>query len=75
VSAIELIAQIKLLPPSEQANLARWFEEWRTAAPVAAGRPAAQWPDFMARLRKNFPNGPVPGQSVSSLIDEGRGDF
>lgn len=30
-------------------------------------------PDFMARLKKDFPNG-VKGKPLSEIIDEGRGD-
>ena len=34
--------------------------------------PAVGWPDFMARLREQWPNG-TPGQPLSEIVDEGRG--
>jgi len=32
-----------------------------------------EWPDLMARLRKNFPH-PVSGKPLSEIISEGRGE-
>lgn len=33
-----------------------------------------QWPDFMARLEKIFPDGVPPGKLASEIVDEGRGE-
>jgi prevent-host-death family protein len=42
--------------------------------PLAAddADPLPAWPDFAARMKKHFPDGPPPGPSPGELIDEAR---
>jgi hypothetical protein len=64
MSATELLEKIKALPPSEQAAFAGLFQSWKAggngAAPTAPQRPV-QLPDYAARLRRLFPDGPISG--------------
>ena len=55
MNAIQLMEQVKALPPGEQLTFAELLRQWHPPEP----RPAtawsdtrvSQWPDFMARLR------------------------
>lgn len=80
MSATEVLAKVKALPANERAVFARLFHDWLNATKSENqgqtgrnGQPV-QWPDFVERLRKNFPGGIPEGPSASQLIDEGRGD-
>lgn len=53
-------------PPAEQEMGGRNEED------AAQKTGPVQWPDFMARLREQWPNG-MTGQPVSEIVDEGRG--
>ncbi len=33
------------------------------------------WPDFAARRKRIFPDGPPPGKPISAIMDEARGDY
>ena len=37
--------------------------------------PKVEWPDFEARLKRNFPNGQPPGKPLSEIVDEARGEY
>jgi len=39
--------------------------------PPEAGK-APRWPDFEARLKRRFPDGPLPGAPASTVISEMR---
>jgi hypothetical protein len=34
-----------------------------------------EWPDFEARQKLIFPNGPPPGKPLSEIVSEGRGEY
>jgi len=34
-----------------------------------------QWPDFAARMKRIFPNGPLKGATAAELIDDMRGKY
>jgi prevent-host-death family protein len=67
------------------ARVLTWIEEGERVKVTSRGRVVAtlvperrrmrrvSWPDFLARLRTDWPRG-LKGSSVSELIDEGRGD-
>jgi hypothetical protein len=77
MSATELIEQLKALPPREQADFARLFRQMqeqssgpgRTSAERA---PAAQWPDFTARLCRIYGDRVVADSEA--VISYGRGE-
>ncbi len=71
------------------ARVSRWIEDgekveirkrgkvFATLSPPPAGKKKKEkieWPDLMARLKKNFPKVP-PGKPASELIYEGRERF
>ena len=78
MTAIELFEQVKDLPTSEQTTFVELLHKWEAGDNgVATNRPEAtiEWPDFMARLKKNFPKGIPPGPPASLLLHEGRGEY
>ena len=62
MSATELLEKIKSLPPFEQAAFAALFHRWEASghcdASLVAKTPV-HMPDYAARLKKLFPNGPI----------------
>jgi len=66
------------------ARVLTWIEEGERVKVSSRGRVVAtlvpercktrrvSWPDFLARLRTDWPRG-LKGRSISELIDEGRG--
>lgn len=36
---------------------------------------AIEWPDYEARLKKIFPNGPVEGRSSEQVVSDIRGEY
>jgi antitoxin (DNA-binding transcriptional repressor) of toxin-antitoxin stability system len=71
---------------NEFSRVARWIEEGERVEITRSGKPFAQLapisasaasrvktPDFLARIRENFPN-EKPGRSLSSVVDYDRGD-
>ena len=64
MSATELLEKIKGLPPSEQSAFAALFHRWEASgngdASLVTKNPV-QMPDYAARLKKLFPNGPIQG--------------
>jgi len=36
---------------------------------------AVAWPDYEARLKKIFPNGPVKGRTTEQVVSDIRGDY
>jgi hypothetical protein len=64
VSATELLEKIKSLPPFEQAAFAALFHRWEASANRDASllaKTPIQMPDYAARLKKLFPDGPIQG--------------
>ena len=64
MSATELLEKIKSLPPFEQAAFAALFHRWEASGHRDGSRLAktpVQMPDYAARLKKLFPNGPIQG--------------
>ena len=65
----------------EQVQAGETFQVTRRGEVIAQLSPAPkpkrkgspQWPDFMARLAKLYPEGPK-GKPASEIIDEGRGE-
>lgn len=67
------------------ARVLTWIEEGERVKVSSRGKVVAtlvperrrqkrvSWPDFLARLRTDWPRGPK-GKLVTELIDEGRGD-
>jgi prevent-host-death family protein len=37
---------------------------------VAAGEAKAEWPDFVGRMKRLFPDGPPPGKPTSEVVME-----
>ena len=75
MSAIELIEQVKALPPREQAAFAELLRQWRpepSPESPAVAPASAPWPDFVARLRRIYGN-KVTSDS-QALISELRGE-
>jgi len=64
----EIEAAVHRLNASELAELERFVREERQKKKVA-------WPDFEARRKRIFPDGPPPGKPLSEIVDEGRGDY
>ena len=66
------------------ARILTWIEEGERVKVSSRGRVVAtlvperrkarrvSWPDFLARLRTDWPRG-LKGKSIAELIDEGRG--
>lgn len=79
MSAIELIEQLKALPPQEQADFERLFRQMRGQS-LACGeesreptsRSPREWPDFTARLRRLYGQQVVPGSE--EVVSYGRGE-
>ena len=74
-SAKTLFAEFRDLPLAERQTFAAMFHRWEdTGQAEEPIRPAQfpDFPDFMARLKEDFPNG-VPGKPASEIVDEGRG--
>lgn len=64
MSATELLEKFKGLPPSEQSAFAALFRRWEESGkgdPSLGAEKPVQMPDYAARLKKLFPNGPVQG--------------
>lgn len=75
MTATELIEQVKTLSATEKRVFTELFRELegnQEEAPASPLPPKVEWPDFMARLKKIWPNG-TPGKPASELVDEGRG--
>jgi antitoxin (DNA-binding transcriptional repressor) of toxin-antitoxin stability system len=71
---------------NEFSRVARWIEEGECVEITRSGKPFAQlapisvpatsrveMPDFLARIRENFPNEKL-GKGLSSVVDYDRGD-
>jgi antitoxin (DNA-binding transcriptional repressor) of toxin-antitoxin stability system len=71
---------------NEFPRVARWIEEGECVEITRSGKPFAQLapipppatrhvatPDFLARIRENFPN-EKPGKGLSSVVDYDRSD-
>ena len=67
MTATKLLEKIKVLPPPEQAAFASLFHHWAEGSKdgglVNKMKKQVQIPDYAARLRKLFPDGPIPGDS------------
>jgi len=57
----------------EKVQIRKRGKAFATLSPVKGKKKKVEWPDLMARLRKNFSK-PVPGKPLSEIISEGRGD-
>ena len=57
----------------ERVNVTSRGRVVATLVPRRRLRARASWPDFMARLRTDWPR-KLEGRSTTELIDEGRGD-
>ncbi len=64
----EIEAAVHRLDAAELAELERFVREERHKTQVP-------WPDFEARRKRIFPNGPPPGKPLSKIVDEGRGEY
>jgi hypothetical protein len=76
MSATELLEKIKGLPPFEQATFAALFNQWEAtshpkAVPVA--EKPVQMPDYVDRLKRLFPKGPIQGD-LQAFWDELRSE-
>ena len=71
---------------NEFSRVARWIEEGESVEITRSGKPFAhlspipppaagrvQMPDFLARIRENFPN-EKPGKGLASVVDYDRGE-
>jgi antitoxin (DNA-binding transcriptional repressor) of toxin-antitoxin stability system len=69
------------------ASVSRWIYEGESVTIQKRGRPFAilspvvktkkeplDWPDFTARLERQFPNGPTKG-SAEEIVDHMRGEY
>ncbi len=69
------------------AAVSRWIYEGESVTIQKRGRPfailspavkrrekAVEWPDFEARLQRQFPNGPAKG-SAEEIVDSMRGEY
>ncbi len=69
------------------ATVFRWIYEGESVTIQKRGRPfailspvvtkkrgAIEWPDFEARLKRQFPNGPTKG-SAEEIVNELRGEY
>ena len=69
------------------ASVSRWIYEGESVTIQKRGRPfailspvvkkkkeAIDWPDFDARLKRQFPNGPTNG-SAEEIVDYMRGEY
>ena len=76
MSAIELMQQVKALPPQEQRVFAELLRQWNPPEPRSdsprSGAIASQWPNFMERLRSIYGD-KIAGDS-QALISELRGE-
>ena len=75
VSAKTLFEELQTLPFAERQAFAALFHRWEDTGQVKEPEPPVRppvFPDFMARLKEDFPNG-VPGKPASEIVDEGRG--
>lgn len=65
----EIEAAVPKLSAEELAELERFVRlERQKKHPVA-------WPDFAARQKRIFPNGPPLGKPLSEIVSEGRGEY
>lgn len=73
--AVELLEQVKALPPGESASFADLFHQWeqQVQAVPSTAKPAAATPDYQARLERLFPDGPIR-TCPQELWDTLRGD-
>lgn len=73
---MDILNELKMLPPGEQAAFDRLFRQWQSATAAAKSPPNppknGTWPDFLARLRSIYGN-KVTSDS-QKLISELRGD-
>ena len=70
----ELSAILDRVEAGEEITVTRRGKAIARIVPVAAKKPARpKLPDFVARMRELFPDGPPPGKPASEIIDEQRG--
>ncbi len=73
--ATTLFEQLQGLPDSEREIFLQMCKCWQAKFVQQPDRMESRRkrPDFMARLRADFPNGVPRGKPVSEIVDEGRG--
>ncbi|AHF89209.1 hypothetical protein OpiT1DRAFT_00702 [Opitutaceae bacterium TAV1] len=59
----------------ESVTITRRGQSFATLRPAARKKKKVEWPDFAARRRRIFPDGPPPGKPLSEIVDEGRGEY
>jgi len=72
MSAVDILNELKTLPPGEQVAFARLFRQWQSATPSKPVQKTGARPDFLARLRHIY--GDKTSGDSQALISELRGD-
>ena len=64
--------ELRKLSPAEVGELSAWLADYQRTLPgpagTAAGKPVA-WPDFRARARELFPDGPPVPSFLDTLLE------
>lgn len=70
-----MIGLERILAELPKLNAAELLEVEEIVLLELCKKQKAQWPDFAARRKLIFPDGPPPGKPLSEVVDEARGLF
>ena len=70
VSATELLEQLKVLPPEQQAAFAQQFEQWQAHNGDAGPHSKVQWPDPRPRHQRIFGEKVIPNMVLVGREEE-----